>query len=241
MVGMVENYLCIDVGTNSIRVLEKDSSGKVTRWGISETETPIHSAIEPLEPGRAALLLLEALDKMNTVSRDAIFAVPAFYSFTVIANEVDPGLIPAHPKTYFLWAYPARDGRYFLSATPRDVIDRYKILAKLAGLNFLGWEPESFSLARQFQKIKERTLIVDPDSRSTTFTLIDRGEVQYVFRTDFGGVSNLGTCPTHSLKGYVWDVIMNIAKEIAENKKVDQVLISNSVFNVPNGLQKISS
>lgn len=230
-----ENYLCIDIGTNSIRALEKEAGGRVARWGALEIEEAIHSAIKPIDPGSTALLLDQVLKKMNTGSRDAVFAVPSFCVFTALANEIDPGLIPAHPKTYFLKAYPTRDGRYFLTAVPKEVIARYKILAKLSGLNFLGWETESFSLARQFRKIGGKTLIVDPDTRSTTFTIVDRGEVSYLFRSDFGFSLE------DQLRGSVGDVIMNIAKEISQNRGADRILISNSVFNVPNGLQKISS
>lgn len=227
---MVESYLCIDIGTSSIKVLEKDDSGKVLRWGILERPAkPFHSSIQPIDVQDAAGALRDLLLKTGASARSAIMSLPSFYVFTVIANIVDPKLIPANPATYRLEARRLDDGRYFIVAIPKEVSEKYEEIARLCGLNFSGLELESSAIARRFKNNSARRLIVDLGSRSTTFSVTRGGEVEYIFHTDFGGAS-------HAL-----DVIMNKTREIAKEHGVARIIFSNSVFNIANGLQKISS
>ncbi|MDO8466558.1 MAG: hypothetical protein Q7S83_00225 [bacterium] len=236
-----ESYLCIDIGTSSIKVLEKNAFGKVLSWGILERPSKsFHSSIRPIDAEDAAGALTNLLSCMGVSTQSAVMSLPSFYVFTVIADVVDPKFIPANPATYRLEATQLDDGRYFIVAIPKEVSEKYEAIADLCALRLVRLELESSAIAHRFQNDLGRKLVVDIGSRSTTFSVVRNGSVEYVFHSDFGGASQaLDGVPY--IKSYVWDVIMNKTREIAEKQKIEQALFSNSVFNIANGLQKISS
>ena len=213
-----------------MKALEKDATGKVLRWGILERPAkPFHSSIRPIDVKDAAESLTNLLSSMGVKARSAVMSLPSFYVFTAIADVVDPQFIPANPATYKLEAFRLSDGRYFMVAIPKEVSEKYEKIARSCGLRLGRLELESLAIARRFENDPERKLVVDMGSRATTFSVTKNGSVEYIFHTDFGGAS-------HAL-----DVIMNKTREIAEKKKTEQVLFSNSAFNIVNGLQKVSS
>lgn len=230
MCGMDESYLCIDIGTSSIKALEKDASGKVLRWGILERRAkPFHSSIQPIDVDDASEVLASLLSRMGVEARSAVMSLPSFYVFTAIADVVDPKLIPAIPSTYRLEAVRLDDGRYFISAIPKEITEKYEEIATACGLRLDRLELESSAIAHRFRNNTQRNLIVDIGSRSTTFSVAHNGSPEYIFHSDFGGASQ------------ALDVIMNKTREIAEKQGINQVLFSNSVFNIANGLQKVST
>ncbi|TSC82706.1 MAG: hypothetical protein G01um101419_491, partial [Parcubacteria group bacterium Gr01-1014_19] len=165
-----DSYLCIDIGTNSIRVLEKDSLGRVSQWGILErSDRVFHSSIQPMRPEDVALSLRRLLAKMPVGSGEAVMSVAPFYVFTVVSDTVDPLLIPACSGAYKIQGVYLRDGRYFFGAIPRDIARVYQEVADLAGLSLLRLELASFALAEQFKGVKGKILIVDSDHRCTTY------------------------------------------------------------------------
>ncbi len=209
--------------------MEKDSLGKVLQWGILERSGRVlHSTIQPMRPVDVSLLLGRLLAEMSVQSRGAVMSVAPFYVFTVVSDTIDPLLVPARPGAYKIQGVYLKDGRYFFGAIPRDVQRLYKEVADLAGLRLVRLELASFALADQFQKKRGKMLIVDSDHRCTTYTEIKDGVISYIFRTDLGSDSG------------VEGVIMNTAKEIAATRGIDQLILSNSVFNIANGLQKVS-
>ncbi len=224
-----ESYLCINIATNSIRVLEKDAAGKVIRWGILERDgLAFHSSIRPIDPADAAVALRQLLDQMKVSAGLAVFSVPSFYVFTAVSDIVDPKLIPAVPGAYRLEAKQLKDDRYFIIAWPTEIVEKYREICRLAGLRLENLELESSAIAERLEGVSRRTLVVDTDRRLTTFSVVDGGRVEYIFHTDFGDASVAA------------NVIMNKTKEIAGKKSVRDVLFSNSVFNIANGLQKVS-
>ncbi len=181
-----------------------------------------------MRPEDVALSLRRLLAKMPVGSGEAVMSVAPFYVFTVVSDTVDPLLIPACSGAYKIQGVYLRDGRYFFGAIPRDIARVYQEVADLAGLSLLRLELASFALAEQFKGVKGKILIVDSDHRCTTYTEVSDGVINYIFRSDFG--SDSGTA----------DVIMNKAKEIAATRGIDRLVLSNSVFNIANGLQKVS-
>lgn len=227
---MDEPYLCIDIGTSSIKALEKDVDGHVLRWGILERASkPFHASIQPIDVNDAAGAISELLSQMGTQSRVVVMSLPSFYVFTATVDRVDPKLIPANPATYKLEAFQLSDGRYFVMAIPKDVAEKYREIAEACGLRLERLELESSAIARRFHDDPARKLVVDVGGRSTTFSVERSGQVEYIFHSDFGDSSQ------------ALNVIMNKTREIAEKRRVEQVLFSNSIFNIANGLQKVSS
>ena len=179
-------------------------------------------------PEDVASALSDLLATMAVRSREAVMSVAPFYVFTVVGNTIDPGSIPARPGAYKLQGAYLKDGRYFFTAIPRDIELAYQQIAESAGLRLLRLEPTSFALAGQFHDRRGKVLVVDEDQRCTTYIEISNGRVDYVFHSDFG--YDYGAA----------DVIMNKAKEIAATRGINQLVFSNSVFNIANGLQKVS-
>ena len=220
--------------------MEKDSLGKVLQWGILERSGRVfHSTIQPMRPDDVSPLLERLLAEMFVQSREVVMSVAPFYVFTVVSDTIDPALIPARPGAYKIQGVYLKDGRYFFGAIPRDVEKAYREVARLVGLRLIRLELASFALADQFQEKRGKILIVDSDHRCTTYTEIKDGVISYIFRTDLGSDSGVADGAPH-ITPYVWGVIMNTAKEIAATRGIDQLILSNSVFNIANGLQKVS-
>src|SRR3989344_1217895 len=113
------NYLCIDIGTGSIKAVEKSADGRILRWGMLEkTDGPLQSSIQPLDEALAIHYLKTLVAEMHTESQDAVVSLPAFEVFTAIAPAVDPQYIPMSPNTFKLEAFPVNNKSFFLAAVP---------------------------------------------------------------------------------------------------------------------------
>ncbi|MBI2024791.1 MAG: hypothetical protein HYT03_01710 [Candidatus Harrisonbacteria bacterium] len=218
-------YLCIDIGTTSIKAAEKDSTGRILKKAeLRRLDGPFHTSIQPLNEREAANCLKTLLSRMESQSYWAAASLPAFNAFTTVAPTPDPKYIPAAPSLYKMDAIKLNDGRYFLLAVPREVILKYKRIFAAAGLRLARLEIESFPLARQFARSAEPTLIIDVGERSTTFTIASGGKAHFVSQSDFSLVSNAE------------DVIMEKARLLAEKKKIKRIITASSPFAVVNGL-----
>lgn len=204
-------YLCVDIGTNAIKVLEKSSDGKILRWGILERSKPFHSNIVPLEEKDAAGALKILLDKMRVEAAEAVAVLPDFLTFTMIAENSDPENIPAAPGTFHFQAFPLTPENFFLSAVPKDVIEKYARIFQNLNLKIKSLEMESFVLARVLGKSARPTLIINSRKGFTSLVVAKDGFPDFVSKTDFGIQSGR-------------DVIINKAKEIAEKKSVQKIV-----------------
>src|SRR3989344_5010771 len=142
-------YLCIDIGTNSIKAVEKDPRGIPVKWGILERENnPFHTSIYNLSEADTIYCLAALLDKMKIDSNDVIASVPSFLTFTAIADTPDFSVIPADSGTFKPFSIPLPNGKYFLAAIPNEVVAKYETIFRASGLNLLKLEPESVALAK---------------------------------------------------------------------------------------------
>lgn len=227
---MNDNYLAIDIGTSSIKAVEKDSSGNSLRWGILERPTrQFHSNIQPLDSGDAAANLRALLEKMGSKADRAVASIPAFLALTALADSPDPSFLPAAPGTFVMSANLIDSRRYFLAGIPKMVAENYADIFQRAGLRLEKIELESAALTRHFADERGAVLIVDVGSRSTTFTVALDGAVKYIEQTDFAAASKSP------------DVILKKAEKIAadfQTKKNilcgDAVLINLNGFVAPN-------
>lgn len=225
---MKGSYFCVDIGTNSIRAIERSPDGTVLRWGVLERSIPFHMNISKITAGDAGPALSELVGRIGGESMEAIAIIPSFYFFTTVVDSPDPGYIPAEISTYKIRSFLLPDGRYFLAAIPKDVIEEYKKTFVAAGLKLTDWEMESIELAKNFSAVSKRAVIINSDERSTTYVVADKGVPEFVYHSDF------------SMSSGAPDVIMNKAREIALKKGVKTIFFSNSIFNGINGLQKVS-
>lgn len=76
----------------------------------------------------------------------------------------------------------------FVTAAPKDVVDRYIAVFEKLQITLLSLELETFSLARSLLPAESKTtLLVDFGSRATTFHIIDGGIPRVSHTIDFGG------------------------------------------------------
>lgn len=73
-------------------------------------------------------------------------------------------------------------------AVPREVINDYNKIMKLAGLNLIGLEEETFSLTRSLiGNDKSTILLVDAGARSINISIIDGGFIRVAHNLEMGG------------------------------------------------------
>lgn len=222
--NMNEAYIAIDIGTSSIKILEKNADGGVLRWGILERRgKPFHTSISPLDEKDATRHLKMLLEKMGATAAEAVASLPAFLVFTAIAEAADPKFIPAPPETFKLDAYPIDDFQFFLVATPKDVVEKYEKIFDGAGLKLEKLELESLSLAKTLGNSSEPTLIMDVGDRSTTLTVAQNGKPVFLEQTDFAASSGAP------------GVILDKVRKISAQRGIKNIIVPPP-FAILNGL-----
>lgn len=247
---MNNNYLCVDIGTTAIKVIEKDDGGKAVKWGILERPgKPFHSNIQSLEIDDAARHLKILVEKMGVKTTAAVASVPGFLALRAEAESPDEKFIPAPVGTFTMSAIALGLGRYFLVAIPNDIAGKYAKIFQLADLALEKIEMESAAVARLLAKDHEPVLIADIGGRSTTFTVAAGGSVKYIAQTDFA----LASMDSASSSQDVQDVIMKEVERIAHKIWYKKIILCgggamlvnqpayvapNSLFTIANGLQR---
>ena len=156
---MDDSYLCIDIGTSSIKAVEKDAGGRTVRWGILERRGgSFHTNIQPLDVADAARHLKILIEKMYLGALgikapiEAVASVPAFLLLFAIADVPDSHRIPAAPETFRAFGVQLESGKYLLIGLPDEITEKYVKIFTLAGLELVHMESESAALARVFGK-----------------------------------------------------------------------------------------
>ena len=161
-----------------------------------------------------AAFLKTLVKKMGVGAKEAVASIPTFSSFvtlmeTPIMSEADT----AKAMTYQIQQYvplpkeeveiewikigeredetqKTRKQQILLILIPKENIQGYQNVFKLAGLNLRFLEIESLSLARALiGDLPETTLIADIGALYTNIAIIDNGFLKYNNHTDFAGNS----------------------------------------------------
>lgn len=150
------------------------------------------------------------LDEARIRTRAAIFSIPDFSTFCVSfdlppmpARELKDAVYfnaPQHiplpiTETTLDWKLISGapgDGKsalkIFLVAIPNQIVEQYKNVARLAGLELYAVEAESLALARSLAKNEQKCLcITDIGVQSTTINIIDKGKLKKSYSIDFAG------------------------------------------------------
>lgn len=256
----MENYLCIDIGTSSIKAVEKDGNGIALRWGILERRgKPFHSSIQPLDIEDAVRHLKMLVEKMGSTARAAVASIPAFLALIAVAESNDPKFVPAAPGTFTMSAESIDWAKYLLVAIPNAVAEKYSELFWKAGLALEKVTLESSALAASLGRDPAPALITDVGDRSTTFTVAQEGRVKYIEQTDFAmaslkpdrapyinrdGLTENITVSANSDSGeekdassYVRGVILRKAEKIAANFQTKKQ-IEPAPLAIANGLSR---
>jgi hypothetical protein len=242
---MSESYLAVDIGTGSIKAVEKDDNGNAARWGILDRRgRPFHANIQPLDVADASRHLKMLIDKMYLdrlgikAPTEAVVSVQAFLLLSAVAPAPEARFIPAAMGTFRLASIGLESGNYLLMGLPNDVTEKYVRIFNLAGLNLIHMESESSALARTLGQESEPLLIVDVGDRHTTFTAAQNGRPIFIGKSDFGVASeNPDRVPYITPQSYVRDVIMKEAEKIVAAKDLKKI-VYNSPLSICNGLQR---
>ncbi len=218
---MSEGYLAVDIGTSSIKAVEKSADGAVLRWGILERRNkPFHTGITRMDPADVSKNLADLIAAMGATTRRAVASVPAFLAITVTAEAPDAKYVPASAGT-FAFSSAQLGEKYFLAAIPNAVAELYSAIFFKAGLLLESVTLESSAVAAHLGKAIELTLIVDIGDRSTTFTVASEGVARYVAQTDFAVASNAP------------NVIMEKAKKIAADFNISNTVSCGGEAGLP--------
>lgn len=215
--GKKQSVLGVDIGTTSIKVVELAKSGSdillnnyVEYHRIRNKKTfPFQTSSFSFFEDDVAGKLREALDAAAINTKDANFSLPSFSGFfttfdlpRIDLSEIEGAIkyqsyqyIPLPLQEVVLdWEIINKDSkneeRYkvLLVAIPKDILEKHKKVAALAGLNLKVIEVESFSEARSLVRgIMDPVVIVNIGDRATNIIIVDNGYLRASHSLDFAG------------------------------------------------------
>lgn len=193
---------------------------KMENYGILETRKYLRKGNAALQTSSAKIVEEEAIPLVRTLiaetrprTRNVIASIPAFAAFFVtieIPVTADAELaktIQFQAKQYIpvpidevnlewvrVGEFQNEHGqtirRYFLTAIPNVIVEKYTRIFKEAGLNLISLEVETQTLARSLlSDSSPLTMIMDMGGWSTEFIVVEKGVVKKVSQTDYGGVT----------------------------------------------------
>lgn len=209
--------LGVDIGTTSIKIAElipEKTGPRLGNYGTLETLGYLTRGGAALQASGLKMFeqevgqyLKTAKDRMHTNTVRAVAALP---SFSVFSTMID---LPPMPEKEVAQAVQFKARQYvplpitsvsldftrispqrvLIFAIPNDIIAKYKMIFKTAGLELVSLEPEGVSLARAFGAPEDSndapTLVIDIGARSTALSVISRGMAYLTSQTDFSGAT----------------------------------------------------
>ncbi|MBI4812646.1 type IV pilus assembly protein PilM [Candidatus Falkowbacteria bacterium] len=231
-----KNYLGIDIGTSSIKVVELKREGGQARlfsYGFSENRQAEIKNDWKIDIINTAAVINKIWEKAGMTSRNAVAALPAFSVFSSIINlsGVDKKdiagavqweakkVIPLPLDEMILdWKRIESDGKddknikIFLTGAPRTLVKKYIEIFKEAKINLLSLETETFSLIRSLVgNDKSTMMVVEVGASTTDISIISKGIPMLSRSIDIGGATI-----TRSISNN-----LNIGIERAEQFKYD--------------------
>ena len=247
-----KNYLGLDIGASSIKLVDlkkKDERyhlknysivhlGKLAKVGKQEDEDILK------EKGK---LIKKAIKEAGIDSKKANLSVPVYSSFSILINfpskmpkseiasavkyeakkyvpvsisevALDWSLIPSYEED--------EPQRVLLVAVPKEIIDYYNQIAKLAGIKVEIIEGESFSLVRSLiGNDKSSMAIIDWGFHSINVTVVDQGYIRGVHNLENGGLKI--TRAISDKFGFSLDKAED--KKISLSEKKDDSLVKNII------------
>ena len=205
-----ESYLGIDIGTAGIKVVElKNEAGKIRllTYGFSENLLDLSQT----DVKTIAKLINKICQQAKTLSHSAVSALPTFSVFSSIINLTGVGkkdlasavhweakkVIPLPLEEMILdWKKieTAEEKSYksnlkiLLTGAPRTLVKRYIDIFKIAQINLISLETETFALIRSLLgNDKSTVMIVEIGASTTNITIIDQSIPILSRSIDIGG------------------------------------------------------
>ncbi len=229
-----DNYLGIDIGTSGIKVVElkaEKNSPVLVDYGFSEN-LRVNDMDWRNDTHHIAKVITEICRKMGTTTKNAIAALPTFSVFSSIISlpdiprkEFDSAIhweakkvIPLPLQEMSLdWRELKSDpskksNRILLIGAPKTLVSKQIEIFKIAKMNLLYLETETFSLIRSIIGNDQSSVaLVEIGLSTSDISIIDEGVPVFSRSIDVGGESI-----THAVQNN-----LNIGLERAEQFKYD--------------------
>ncbi len=232
------NYLGIDIGSTSIKVVElkKDKNHlRLVNYAFSELKNP-EQRKKNGEIGFLAAVINKIFAESGITTIDVVASLPTYSVFSSILNlsnvnkkEIAQAVhweakkvIPLPLEEMILdWKeiksnnQDEQDIKVLLTGAPRSLVKKYIDIFAEAQLNLHSLETETFSLIRSLiGSEKSTTMIVEMGAYSTDVTIVDNSIPMFSRSVDVGGANITQAISTQ----------LNIAYERAEQFKFDMGL-----------------
>lgn len=232
----VTNYLGIDIGRSSIKIVElkKEGAGmKLLTYGFSENNTIVGKVDWQKDEDYTAKIINKILEKSGARGTSAIAALPTFSVFSSVINlsnisdkEIESAIqweakkvIPLPLDEMVLdWRKveeedkKSKNTKILLTGAPKTLVQKYVAIFKKAKINLLSLETETFSLIRSLLgNDKATTMIVEIGASTTDITIAHKSVPVLNRSIDVGGLSITNAISKN----------LNIGQERAEQFKYD--------------------
>lgn len=209
-----KNYLGVDIGGGGIKVVNliaEKNRPRLATYGFSE-RSPEEVDIDWFgNPKETASLLKEICRRAETLTPYAITSLPIASVFSAVINlpnlkpkEIDAAvrweakkLIPLPIEEVVLsWKILPRLSKeeeeknliVLLTGAPKSLVQKYVDVFKMAGLNLISLEPESFAFIRSLVgNDLSPVAIVDLGARKSNVLFVDRGVPLLARSIEIGG------------------------------------------------------
>ena len=230
------SYLGIDIGSTSIKIVELKKEGsqmKLVNYGFTESLNSLQLDKQS-NFSLIAGIINKICDKSGIETKNAISALPTFSVFTSVMTL--SGVSKKDLKSAIHWEAKKviplpleemildfkeiennkKDGdnsaRILLTGAPRALVKKYIEIFKLAKINLLSLETETFSLIRALLgNDKSTVMLVEIGANTTDVSIVDYNIPMLNRSIDIGGVKI-----TEKMEQQ-----LNINKESAEQLKYD--------------------
>lgn len=211
------NYIGIDMGSTSIKMVELKRSGKgiaLSTYGFSENNDLLEQDWQK-NVGSTANVIKKIYDEAGIISRNSVSALPTFSVFSSLINLTNVAkkdlagaihweakkVIPLPLEDMVLdWKIIDSDNsnkkkknsnvRVLLTGAPKTLVKKYVQIFKQAEINLLSLETETFSLIRSLiGNDKTTVMIVEFGAGTTDVTIVDNGIPILNRSIDVGGVA----------------------------------------------------
>jgi len=211
------NYLGVDIGNTGIKVVElKKEKGKIKLVNYGFSEHKKHNSIDwQKNINLAAELFIKILSDSGIHAKDAVSALPTFSVFSSILNLQNADkkdissavhweakkVIPLPLEEMILDWRPldetqqdkdkkSKNMKVLLTGAPKVLVKKYTEIFKLAEINLLSLETETFSLIRSLLGGDKTTIMLVEIGASTTDVSIIDNNIPTLSRSiDVGGLA----------------------------------------------------
>jgi type IV pilus assembly protein PilM len=203
----------IDIGAGGIKLVElKKSHGllNLDTYGFTENSGKIEANDWLNDLQKTARVIKKLCSSAGTKTNDIIAALPTFSVFSSVINIVNVSredldnavrweakkIIPLPIDDMVLaWNEIPNGGKknhykILLTGAPKDLVNKYKEIFKLSGLNLLMLETETFSLIRSLLgNDKATTLIAECGASTTDISVVSKSIPLLSRSLDVGGLT----------------------------------------------------